>query len=911
MKGISYRDRDFPFGQDMLALRTKMGLKQVELAQLLGVSRRAVSNWEAGNSYPKLEHFKQLIVLALQHKAFPAGHEAERIRALWQIAHQKVLLDEAWLKGLLSLSPKQETNSAKVEESLTGKDKPASLVLPFQPTTFVGRVTELAEIDTLLRDPACRLLTLMGPGGIGKTRLAFEVATHQMEMFQDGVVFIPLASVGTPNQVVSALGSSLNLSSLSQADPREQLLTYLRKRHTLLLLDNFEHVLERAEIISEILNAAPRVKIIVTSRERLNLSSEWLFDVGGLSYPLGGPSGFESPKNVADYSAVQLFIQRAIQMQPIFPLTNATLAMVASICQHLAGMPLAIELAAANLRVLSLAEIEQEIRSQRDTLTTTLRDVPARHRSLRAVFDHSWNLLSKPEQALFSRLAVFRGGCTATAAVQVSGATLPALLKLVDKSLLQPVTTKGHLEPRFALLEPLREYALEKLMAQGDADALCRSHASYYLALAEAAAANWSTPTVDSWLAQLDIEYDNLRAALQWARDGGDPTIGLQLAAVLRRFWRSRGYLGEGRVWFDELLALHHDMSDAVARAARLQALDAAAWLAADQYAYARAAQLFEQGMTLRRALGEDEGETQLLVNAAMQARVMGQYQRASELLEDAVARHRALGDRGSLSNGGLGYSLANLALVRREQGVFAGAAALLNECLELHRALEDREGIAHSLLSLGDLARDQGDVAGVQTYCEQCLTMFRELGSQWAIGFALNNLALAAYLEGNLVRAFTLIDESVLLFRRIQSEGSLAEVLITKGHILRAQGKAAEAYSTLSEALRFASAVGPRLFAAASMEGLAGVVAEHGQGDLAVRLLSAASTLRAQTGTPIRPVDQPAFERALQLARSALEPETFAALWSEAEPLSLDQIITGLEPSLGRVRIPKNVSAH
>jgi len=507
-------------------------------------------------------------------------------------------------------------------------------------------------------------------------------------------------------------------------------------------------------------------------------------------------------------------------------------------------------------------------------------------------------------------LAVFRGGCTASAAVQVAGATLPALMKLVDKSLLLPVTTKGHTEPRFALREPLRDYALEKLTAQGNADALRRSHASYYLALAEAAAAHWSTPTVDSWLAQLDADYQNLRAVLQWARDS-DPMIGLKLAVALRRFWRSRGYLGEGRVWFEELLALQSDISDPVASAARLQALDAAAWLAIDQYDYARAAQFFEQSMTLRRALGEDEGETQLLVNAAMQARAMGQYQRATELLENAVARHRALGDRGSLSSGGLGYSLGFLGQVRREQGDFADAATLLKECLELHRALEDREGIAHSLLSLGDLARDQGDVAGVQTYCEQCLTIFRELGSQWAIGFALNNLSLAAYVEGNLVRAFTLAEESVSLFRRIPSEGSLAEVLITQGHILLAQGQAMAAYSTFSEALRFAWAVGPRLFVAASMEGLASVVAEHGQGDLSVRLLSAASTLRAQMGTPIRPVDQPASERALRVAQSTLEPETFAAVWSEAERLSLDQIISGLEPSLGRVPIPKHVSGH
>jgi len=346
------------------------------------------------------------------------------------------------------------------------------------------------------------------------------------------------------------------------------------------------------------------------------------------------------------------------------------------------------------------------------------------------------------------------------------------------------------------------------------------------------------------------------------------------------------------------LLALQHDMSDVVASAARLQALDVAAWLAADQHDYARAAQLFEQSMTLRRALGEDEGETQLLVNAAMQARAMGQYQRATELLEDAVARHRALGDHGSLSSGGLGYSLYFLALVRREQGDFADAAALFNECLQLHRALEDREGMAHSLLSLGDMARDQGDVAGVRTYCEQCLTMFRELGSQWAIGFALNNLALAAYGEGNLVRAFTLVDESVSLFRRIQSEGSLAEVLITQGHILRAQGQAAAAYSALSEALRFAWAVGPRLFAAASMEGLASVVAEHGQGDLAVRLLSAASTLRVQMSTPVRPVDQAMVDHALATARSMLGDTTFVAMWEAAQKLPLEQIISTMPSS-------------
>ena len=885
----------------MLALRTKMGLTQVELAQLLGVSRRAVGDWEAGNSYPKLEHFKQLVVLALQHKAFPAGSEAERIRALWHASHQKVLLDEAWLNQLLTPSPKQKTHSARDEESRIRNGKQASLVLPFRPTTFVGREAELTEIDALLSDSACRLLTLVGPGGIGKTRLAFEVATRQTEMFQDGAAFVPLASVGARNQMVSAIASSLNLSSSSQADPREQLLTYLRKRHTLLLLDNFEHLLERAEIVSDILSAAPRVKILVTSRERLNLTPEWLFDVGGLSYPLEDPSSLGPPKDVANYSAVQLFIQRAIQMQPIFPLTNATLAMIVRICQHLAGMPLAIELAAANLRVLSLAEIEQQIHSNLDALTTTLRDVPARHRSLRAVFDHSWNLLSEPEQALFSRLAVFSGGCTAGVAVQVVGATLPALIKLVDKSLLRPITAPGHIKPKFALLEPLRDFAMEKLTAQGDADALWRSHASYYLAMAEEIDARWDSPTSDAAIEQLDAEYDNLRAALQWARDGGDLAIGLQLAAALWRFWRRRGYLSEGRTWLEELLALSDDTSEATMLSVRLRALKGAAWLASLQSDFGQAARLFEESMALRRALGETESETSLLDNAARAWRSAGEYQRATPLMEEALAQHRALGDRGSLSVGGLGYSLYELGLVLREQGDFARAGALFTECVQFHSTLEDREGVSIGLLGLSDVARDQGDIPQLRKFAKESLAIMWELGVQWAMGFALNNLALGAYLEDYLTQAAALASQGVSLYRAQKADTKLAEVLVTQGRILRAQGELAAAQETLTEALRLAFVMGPRLTVVTALEALAGVTIEQGEVAWTVHMLSAASNLRAQMGTPLRPIDQAPVEEVLTRARSIMAPDDFSATWAEVETHPLNQIARVVEWSASR----------
>jgi WD40 repeat protein/predicted ATPase/transcriptional regulator with XRE-family HTH domain len=812
----------------------------------------------------------------------------------------------------------------RAEQAPASDHKPV-LGLPFQPTSFVGRDAEVVEIARLIGDPACRLLTLLGPGGIGKTRLALAMATDQAASFADGVVFVALASVGTPSQIVPAIGDALNLAFAGQAAPAAQLLGYLRERHMLLVLDNFEHLLEGADLVSDILTHAPRITILITSRERLNLRAEWLFDVRGLAYPDARPltnePGDKQPSDLPisrspdlpassvvvgrwslveleQYSAVQLFVQRATQVQPGFSLSESTLMAIVRICQHIAGMPLAIELAAAGVRSLSANEIERQIRSNLDILATTLRDVPARHRSLRAVFDHSWRLLSESERALCSRLAIFRGGWTTEAANQVAGATLLSLAALVDKSLVR----QDQAEQRFVFLEPIREYALEQLDARGDAAAIQHAHANYYLAFAEEAAAKWDTPLINEAIAQQRREHDNMRAALQWACDTGASVLGLQLAVALWGFWRSYGYITEGRTWLEQLLRLDTHPSDSAAIAARQRGLYAAAWLASDQQDYAAAAGLFEESLSLRRALGETEGETDLLLNAARQARAVGHYQRATALLENVLSRRRAQGDHMSMKGAALalplplhelGQVLRELALVLREQGNFERAVALLEEALGLHRAAGDRVSVALAQLGLGDIARDQGDSAKVREHSEPSLAVFRESDMQWAIGFSLNNLALADYLDGDLTHALARARESLALFRALQADGSIAEVQITIGRITRAQGDQATAHAALTEALQLAQAVGPHLMVATALEALASLAIQPNQALRAVHLLAAAAALRAQMSIPVQPLDRSAVEGALAAARSHLGEDGFGAAWASVEEQPIEQLLS------------------
>jgi non-specific serine/threonine protein kinase len=592
------------------------------------------------------------------------------------------------------------------------------------------------------------LLTLTGTGGTGKTRLALALAANLLDSFMDGIWFVDLSAITDPFLVTPAIAQVLGVREAGQQALLETLKQAVRDRQLLLVLDNFEQVVTAAAEVAELLAVAPGLKLLVTSRTPLHISGEHEFPVPPLGLP--DPTQPATSEGLSQYEAVALFIQRAEAARPDFQVTNQNAPAVAEVCARLDGLPLAIELAAARIKLLPPQALLSRLSNRLQLLTGGARDRPARQQTLRGTIDWSYSLLDGGEQVLFRRLAVFVGGCTVEAAEAVCTPdgrpgldVLEGLGSLVDKSLLQQGTGPDS-QPRFRMLETIREYALERLVGSGERDEIHRRHAEHYLVLAEAAEPELRGQHQALWLERLSREHDNLRGALGWALDRGDAELALRLSGPLWRFWEIR-HPSEGQRWLERALA----DSAGVAAAVRAKALNAAGNLAMRRFDDEQAAALHTACLALRRELGDQRGVAASLSNLGVVLWHQGKPAAARTLYEESLAAWRELGDAWSVA-----VLLNNLANALVDLGDTGAAGAMYDESLGLFRELGDRAYVAGVLNNLGKWAREQGDYARAAALSRESLVLRWELGDRPGVAVSLDNLAVVAQRRGQGQRA-------------------------------------------------------------------------------------------------------------------------------------------------------------
>ena len=608
--------------------------------------------------------------------------------------------------------------------------------LPQQATSFVGRSRELAELAGLLGKT--RLLTLTGSGGCGKTRLGLQVAADALEQFPDGVWLVELAPLTDAGLVAPTVATVLGLKEEVGKAVTQTLGDYLRDKKLLVLLDNCEHLLDGcAGLADAILRHCPGVRILASSREALAIAGEQAYRVPSLSVP--DPSQARTPESIAPFEAVQLFTDRAVLARSDFRVTAGNAATIASICYRLDGIPLALELAAARVRSLSVKEIDEKLYERFRLLTGGSRTALPRQQTLRSMIDWSYNLLNDPAKRLLQRLSVFSGGWSLVAAERVCAGdgmeedeVLDLLTSLADKNLVAADPIDG--DSRFRLVETVRQYAREKLLEDAGGEAVRERHLGHFVSLAEEAEPRLQEADQATWLSRLEQEHDNLRAALEWSLVSTATDPGLRLCGALQRFWITRGHYTEGREWCARVLEAARAEAPALARA---KALNCAGLLAYHQVDYAAARAQHEASLAIRRQLGDRRSVAVSLNNLGLVALDQGDLDSARSLHEESLAIARELGNRN-----GVARSLGNLGMVASEQHDFAAARALFEECRALMRELGDREGTAISLHSLGGVAYQQGDYDAACAHYRESLAILRELGHRGRIAYSLEELA-------------------------------------------------------------------------------------------------------------------------------------------------------------------------
>jgi predicted ATPase len=776
--------------------------------------------------HPLRERLRGQLMLAL----YRCGRQAEALAAYRNA--RRLLIDELGIEPSAVLQ-RLERAILRQDPALEATPQPRAA----DPRRLIGRDTVLREITELLE--TSRLTTLVGPGGIGKSRVALEASIRAADRYADGVAVVELAALADPGLVASEVARVLGVRESTV----EALVAYLRGKHLLLVLDNFEQVAAAAPLLDELLEGAPALSLLVTSRVPLHLGEESRYPVPPLQLP--DPAVLPLLEALAATEAVALFVERARGSRPEFELLEENAGPVAELCVRLDGLPLALELAGARANLLSPNAILSRLGRRLDLLKATDAEVPERHRTLRAAIEWSYDLLGLDEQALFSSLAVFSGGFSADGAEAVAGGdVLEGLAALVDSSLVSLERPLGD-EPRLGMLETIREYALERLAEREDERELRGRHAGFYCELAEQAEPALRGREQVAWLRRLDAERENLRAALGWAAESGEAELGLRTASALWRYWQVRGGLSEGLAHLERLLATDSPIAMPI-RAAALAASGRLAFMYGELEA---AAAFLEESIALEREL--DDGipiRAMSFAVLAMIARARGDPTHADELLDESVTAAREAGDW---------FSHA-LALIGRGEflyvaGDFDAARRNLEEGLRAAREVGDMRNIARALTSLGAVALEQRDHERATELLEDALAVQRELGDRWGIPRSLVSLGVAALGRGDEEEAQILFEQALSLQLEADDRPGIA----------------------------------------ASLERIAVLSSQRGDDVCAASLHGAAAILREMVGVHPMQLVHHGSDKAIAAVEAALDPKVFADAWSRGRAMTVDEAVS------------------
>jgi predicted ATPase len=769
-----------------------------------------------------------------------------------------------------------------------------SNTLPLSSTSLIGRQQEVAEISALLKSPEMRLLTLLGPGGIGKTRLAIAVATEMRSFFVGGTCFVGLAAVNDPQLVVPTIARELGFKESGNRPLREQVQAFIGEQHFLLVLDNFEQIVAAAPQLEELLADCPYLKILVTSRAVLHLFAEQVVPVTPLSLPNLSTSDNE---DIAQSAAVTLFVQRARHILPSFQLTPTNARAIAEVCVRLDGLPLAIELAAARVKLLPPQALLARLSQRLQLLTGGSRSLPVRQQTLRSTIQWSYDLLGPKEQTLFHLLSVFVDGWTLEAAEalcqeigQADLDVLNTLSALLDNSLIQSSEEEAE-EPRFRMLQTVREFGLERLAASGELEKTRVAHAHYFLALAEQAEPELHGPNQAMWVARLEHEHDNLRTALEWALEQmSDPQaierreIGMRLGAALKEFWMMGGHYREARTFLERALAL----SEGIRTALRARVLRAIASVADVQGDIDRIEEVAQQSLTLSRSLQDTCGIAESLGSLADAAWLRGKVVEAISLHEEQVRLLRQVGEAEEVAE-----ALFPLAEHVNTHGEYARGQALFEEALQLFRQAGNELWVGITLVhSAAWLWFTLGDLATVRRQFQEGQALITRVGDRAWSAECFWVAALLALSEGEPGRAASLAQESLSTYREIGDPWFSAWVLHILGGIEIQRGELLAARTCYQQGLALNRQIGEKWMTPFNLEGLASVVAHQGELRWAAQLWGAAEALREAIDVPRLPVDRAGYEQAVGTTRAQLGEEAFVSAWQEGRMMKLEQII-------------------